>query len=319
MTFPDLITPWRAYKAGLYKQQPCNSNRASNLGSDCERELTYWRTIWQEAAPPSLDLQIIFGEGNKHEREILIELQRAGIRVIEQQTTLEWREYQITGHVDCVVVHDGAGIPVDIKTMSPNVFDMVFKRGSGVYVWDEVRDAFQRKPWLKKYLAQITLYCLMRNVDKGLFICLNKATGALAQVSVDLDYSYGEMLLRRAARINEHVRAGTLPDRIPFNESVCPRCAFYTLCLPDHVGKEPIAFLEDATVEALLDEREKAEAARKVFEDADERVKSYAKARPERMISIGRWTLEKKPHGKGTRVDISSIDEPARAPEESAA
>src|SRR5437867_568445 len=73
----------------------------------------------------------------------------------------------------------------------------------------------------------------------------------LAQVTVKLDYDYAESLLRRAERINAHVEAGTLPERIPFNEEVCPRCPFYALCLPDFEGKDPIAFLEDETVEFL--------------------------------------------------------------------
>src|SRR5213594_2204027 len=62
-SLPDLLTPWVRYKASLYKQHPVTANRASQLGGDCDRELVYLRTRWQDAAPPPLDLQILFQEG----------------------------------------------------------------------------------------------------------------------------------------------------------------------------------------------------------------------------------------------------------------
>src|SRR5262245_8005025 len=254
-SLPDLLTPWVRYKASLYKQHPVTGNRASQLGGDCERELVYLRTRWQEAAPPPLDLQILFQEGEKHEREILIELQRAGIQVIEQQASLEWRALKITGHIDATVVWEGESIPIDVKSMADHTWSSIFREGSRVYAWEEVEGAFLRKPWLRKYLGQVTLYSLLKSCELGILLCVNKGTGALAQVTVKLDYDYAESLLRRAERINAHVEAGTLPERIPFDEEVCPRCPFFALCLPDCQGKEPIAFLEDETVERLLEER----------------------------------------------------------------
>jgi hypothetical protein len=306
---PDLLGPWLSYKASLFKKQPCLSNRASQLGGDCERELVYMRTRWEEAARPPLDLQIIFQEGEKHEREVLIELQRAGVQVIEQQVSLEWREFQVTGHVDATVVHEGESIPFDVKTMSPHIFDAVFRDGSRIYTWPEVSEAFSRKPWLRKYLAQVNLYCLMRNSEHGILPCLNKGTGGLAQVDVELDYDFADSLLRRAERINAHVAAGTLPERILFDEEVCPRCPFYAVCLPDHVGKEPIAFLEDATVEGLLEERAAHEQAARAFGHADDRFKAWAKARGEERLTVGRWLVTKKQLARGVRVDVRALAE----------
>lgn len=305
----DLVTPWYAYKTGQYRQHPVNSNRASSLGGDCVRELVYWRTRASEAQLPERDVRILLQEGEKHEREVLMELQRAGVRVLEQQRTLEWKEHQITGHVDAVIVDDesGVGVPVDVKSMSEHIWGNIFFRGPEVYDWEQVAGAFQKKPWLRKYLAQITLYMLMRSSERGMFLCINKSTGALAQVNIRLDYAYGEELLQRAAVINEHVARGTIPDRIPFHEEVCPRCAFYSICLPDHIGKPAIAFLENSKVEELLEVRLKHQDARDAWEEADERAKGWAKARPETRLTVGRFLLQKKPHGKGTRVDIEAI------------
>ena len=105
------------------------------------------------------------------EREILIELQRAGIQVIEQQGSLELRDLQITGHIDAVVVWEGESIPIDVKTMSDHTWHSTFKAGSAQYAWEEVQEAFSRKSWLRKYLAQVTLYCLLRNCERGILLC----------------------------------------------------------------------------------------------------------------------------------------------------
>src|SRR5262245_12318388 len=137
---PDLITPWLRFKGSQYKQQPCHSNRASQLGADCERELVYLRTRWQEAQAPSLDLQILLQEGEKHEREVLMELQRAGIHIIEQQCGLAWKEFEITGSVDAVVVWEGTAIPVDVKSMSDQIWSSIFREGGKVYQWRQVEE-----------------------------------------------------------------------------------------------------------------------------------------------------------------------------------
>lgn len=310
---PDLLAPWLRHKASLFRQTPCTSNRASQLGADCERELVYWRTRWSEALEPSLELRIIFQEGEKHEREVLQELQRAGVQVLEQQCSLEWRDLEITGHVDATVVSEGESIPVDVKSMSAHIWDAVFRDGTRVYAWSEVSEAFGRKPWLRKYLGQVTLCALLRGSERAILLCLNKGTGALAQVNVELDYEYAESLLRRAERINAHVRAGTLPERIPFDEEVCPRCPFYALCLPEHVGREPIAFLEDAEVERLLEERALHEEGARVFTKADDRLKAWARARPEERLTVGRWLLEKRKLSRGVRVDVQALEERAPA------
>ena len=166
---------------------------------------------------------------------------------------------------------DGESRPLDVKSMAPHIWSAIFRDGMTVYDWTEVKDQFNKKPWLRKYLAQINLYCLMRASERGVLLCLNKTSGALAQVVVEIDYDYAESLLDRAERINKHVAEGTLPERIPFDDQVCPRCSFYGRCLPEQQNSDPIVFLEDSTVEQLLDERaEHAERAR-VFKRADVR------------------------------------------------
>lgn len=305
--FPNLVEAVYARRAAEYKIAPCHSNRASKLGQECERALVYARTHWAEAQKPDIHTILLLQEGSKHEEAVLQDLRKAGFAVVEQQAALEWREFNITGHLDAVVVHEGKTVPVDVKSASSWIWDTIAKRGPGVYEWDEVKDAFQAKSWLKSYFGQIQLYAMMKGVEFGILLFINKSTGALAQVNVKVDYEYTEGLLQRAKRINAHVERGTLPDRIPYSEKTCPSCPHFTTCLPDMVGHDPIAFLENSKVEELLEVRVKHQDARDAWEEADERVKGWLKARPERAAAVGRFTLTKSPHGKGTRIDIKEI------------
>jgi len=301
--FPDLLTPWCEWKKRQWKNFPVRTNRASALGGDCERQLTYMRTSWDQAEPVDFGSQVVMSEGSKHEEYVLDELRKSGITILEQQASLEWTEYQITGHIDAVVLYEetsdsgcthSTGIPLDIKSMAPWIWDSCFRRGATSYLWNEVKDSFDKRPWLRKYLAQISLYMLLKNVERGILVCINKSTGALAQVNVDLDYEYSEELLKRAERINAHVDHKTLPDRIKYDFDICPRCPFYTICLPDQQGKDPLLFIDDQEVEGWLNSMTLRKKDAQDYEKLDAKLKDWAKARSEDSWVVGDWLVTKK-------------------------
>ena len=289
------------------KIYPCHANRASQLGEDCERKLVYMRTRWEEAQPHDVSLQRVFDQGNIEEPAIIREVQDAGFDVIEQQVALSWPEHQITGHIDGLVRIDGKLYPLEIKSMSPHIFGSTFTRGPGMYEWEEVREKFDRYDWLKKYKPQLTLYLLLKEYEEGLFIFKDKSSGALAQVNLPLDYEEGEKLLQRADRINEHVKNGTVPDPVPFNDKKCGRCAFNHICCPDK-AENPIKFIDDALIIEALALREQAEEHRQIYNDCDKKIKEWAKAQDEDKLVCGDWLLQKSPHGKGVRVEIERFD-----------
>ena len=92
------------------KQHPVNSNRASDLGIPCVRYHVLNRTRWQEKSLHDVGLQFVFDMGNDIEEIVFKELAEAGIKVIEQQRSFEWKEYGITGHVDGKILTDNARI-----------------------------------------------------------------------------------------------------------------------------------------------------------------------------------------------------------------
>lgn len=303
----DCITPVYEEAKKRIKIMPQNTLRASSIGDPCDRKHVYSLTRALDQLPHDVGLQRIFEEGEIQEQAVIRELQRAGIQVVEQQIAMEWKQYGITGHSDCTIYPEGA--TCDIKSMSPHIWDMCFPRGPAVYEWSEVAEKFERKPWLRKYRGQVTLYMLMRSSDKAMLLCKNKSTGALAQVNVPLDYAYGEELIQRAERVNAHVKAGTLPERIPWDEEVCPDCQFYHICLPSHVGKDPLVFMTDPQVEKMLNEMAEVMDDGARFNALNKRAVDWAKARPESRICIGNWLVEKRPYGKGVRVEFKKIEQ----------
>lgn len=301
--YPDLITPIIDRMQRTYGARPCTTNRASTLGDDCERRLVYARTRWSEAAPPDLGLLQIWHQGVVTEEAIVDELRRAGVPVIQQQLALEWREYQITGHIDFAIECDGQLLPVDVKSMAPHLWRAIFRRGQGQYSWDEIAEAISRKPWQRHYRAQITLYDLMMNVSRGVLLCVDKSSGEIGQINVGVDYAYAETLLLRAERLNDHVAHGTLPERIAIDDDVCGRCLYRHVCLPDYVERGvAITRCDDAEVLSWLERMAEIEAAAEEYEGFMKRARAWALAREGDVVAVGRWRGRKRKSGRGMSV-----------------
>ena len=274
------------------KQHPVNSNRASDLGIPCVRYHVLNRTRWQEKSLHDVGLQQVFDMGNEIEEIVLKELAEAGIKVIEQQRSFEWKEYQITGHCDGkILTDDGKAYPLEIKSSSPYVFKSI----------NSIKDLTNGKyGYLRKYPAQLTLYCLMGNHEKGLFLFKDKSSGAIKEIWMPLDYELGETLLKRAEAINTHLAAGTMPE--PINDDMwCEGCPFAHICLPEHIGKE--VEIDTTNLSEMLDRLEELKPIVKEYEEIDDQVKETVKGREK--ILAGNWFVT------GKYYDRKSYDVPA--------
>ncbi len=278
-------------KAKKIKQYPVNSNRASDLGIPCVRYHVLNRTRWEERALHDVGLQLIFDMGNEIEEIVLKELAEAGIKVIEQQRSFQWREYQITGHTDGTILADDGAWPLEIKSCSPYVFKTI----------NTVADLTHGKyGYLRKYPAQLTLYCLMANKEKGVILFKDKTSGQMKEIWIPLDYELGETLLKRAEAINSHVAAGTLPE--PINDDLwCEGCAYAHICLPDHIGKE--IEIDTGELGTMLDRLDELKPAVKEYEEIDDQVKKAVEGREK--VLAGSWFVT------GKYLEKKSYDIPA--------
>lgn len=273
------------------KQYPVHSNRASEIGHPCTRYHVLNRTRWQEKALHDVRLQQVFDLGNVFEDVVLRDLADAGIKVIEQQRSFTWPEYKITGHVDGLVCLNGGAYPLEIKSCSPFVFKTI-------NTVDDLKNG--KYAYLRKYPAQLTLYMLMSNIEKGVFLFKDKVSGAVKEVWMSLDYTLGEELLKRCEEVNRHVDAGTVPDAIEYDEALCDECPYAHICTPDRIGRE-VEVIDDKELSVKLDRLATLKDAYKEYNEIDKEVKTIAKGR-EKLL-VGNWFLTgKMMHRKGYMV-----------------
>jgi len=250
------------------------------MGDPCLRRLVYERTSWQAKALHDVGLQYIFDLGKEQEKIVLDDLREAGLDVVEQQRPFDWTQYEISGRVDCKISVNGSTIPVEIKGLSPWIWESL----------NSVADMFAAKQvWARKMPAQLTLYLLMDNKEEGLFLFKNKVTGRLKQIPMYIDYLYGEELIRKAETINKHMAKDTLPDRTT-EQALCEDCSFAHICLPE-INREA-SLLIDEEIEGMLDQRGKLKEAVAEYEELDKEIKKRLAERPETII--GNWICRGK-------------------------
>ncbi len=284
-------------KAKKIRATPCHTNRASEAGHPCERYLVLRRLKWQDAKLHDVRLQLLFDEGNHQERIVLRDLEEAGVQIIEQQRDHEWRAFQLTAHLDGkAVLSETEAAPIECKSMSPHIFDKI----------NTLDDLIKSdKPWLQKYPAQIQLYLLLANAERGFLILKNKSTGELKEIEVRLDLDYAEGILRKLKRVNEHVAAGTIPEAIKYDEEICERCPFFqTTCLVE-VTRTALELSDDPQLAADLSRRAELEPLKTEFERLDKEIKKKFKDQ-EKVLCGNFLILGKEVSRKGYEVKPST-------------
>jgi CRISPR/Cas system-associated exonuclease Cas4 (RecB family) len=275
-------------KQAKIKQWPVTANRSSEMGHPCTRYLVLNRTHWQEKALPDAKLQMIFDMGKMIEALVEHDLREAGFTILEQQRPFSWPEYQITGMIDFKVALDGGVYPVEVKSAAPNMFASVAT----------LQDMLNHKYlYMRKYPAQIQLYLIMDNKERGLFLFKNKSSGELKEIWVDLDLEYTESLLQKAERVNWHIANGSLPEPIDYAEDICGECAYAHICLPDRIGRE-VETIDDSELLDLVARYEALKAGAKEFDEINARINKLVEGREK--ILVGNYFIEGKWQDRAT-------------------
>ena len=214
---------------------PQYANRASELGHPCLRYLVFLRTKWDQRSPYSVGTLLRFLEGQLHENAVIDLLRRAGFVIVEQQRTFYWEKYQISGHIDGKVMIEGKTYPLEIKSVSPFIWPKLNS------IEDMKRSKFM---YIRKYPAQMMIYLLLDNSERGVMLLKNKSSGQLKEIWVDLDYDLAEEMVQKAEAVNRHIEEGTVPNPIEYDEEICGQCPFVHICMPD-VFRHPIGISED--------------------------------------------------------------------------
>jgi hypothetical protein len=283
--FPDLVGGIYNLHAANIRISPCHANRASSIGAPCLRQLIYSRIAWQKATKVAVETQLIFDEGNLQEREVLLDLTKAGFTVIEQQVAGMDDSTKISWHIDAIVLYKERRFPLEIKSCAPYIFEALQKYGP-----HEFRRAMEeigsRYIWLKKYPAQVLTYCFGKGESDGLILFKNKSNGRLKQfvLSLNDNLQYLDGLFDKAKKINEVVAAfeaanfpdvetpagaAFLPERINDLDE-CRFCSFAAICLPDVDFGKPLTIEQDPGFEATLERWFTVQELKKEMTDLEE-------------------------------------------------
>lgn len=264
---PDIQAAWRVYKEKRIRAYPQNSLRASSIGHPCDRFHYHSIKDWSKKALHDAVMQSIFDEGSIHETETIKELISMGFEIVEQQRSFQIDKPLITGHIDGIIRWEGQDFPFDVKSISPVDFDRI----------NSAEDLLlSKKLHQRKYPGQLQIYLLQLGLSMGCFILKNKLTGELKPIWMEIDYDYCEQLLKRAERVYEAISKQIPPERVT-DFSICSKCEFRELCLPEMVGGPGIQVFNDVEMAGLLDRREQLKSSAEEYADLDEQIKEHFK------------------------------------------
>ena len=306
-----LVEKILAAKAAHYKQRPAHTNSASELGHPCARYLVYRRLAPELAAVPDASQILRMEAGDVWQKKVEADLREAGAQVIEQQRPLSWPAYELSGHLEGKLSYNGAVHPYEIKSTASHWFRR----------FNSVGDFFNSKYVThRKWPAQGMLYLLMEaQHEEMLYFLVNRDTGQVKELTLTLDYLYGETLLQRAIEVNRHVKAGTLPERIEYEEGTCGICPFLVPCRPE-VTRSPLQMIDFPELEVKLARRSELAPLWREYQDLDEEVKDVIRGQEKIVVGDwlirGRW-IDKKGHEvKATRYWKAEIEHLVTQPKE---
>ena len=167
---------------------------------ECDRYMIHSILDWDKRELHDTGLQAIFDAGNKEEENVKNRIgYELGLEFVEQQSPFEIKnaagEVIASGRIDGKILWQGKAVPVEIKSMNENSFNMI-----------NSLDDFNKKPLYRKYLKQMQLYLYGNAQQYGLFILSNFRTEKI--LLVELDYGECEAILSLLERLWEMKKRG---------------------------------------------------------------------------------------------------------------
>lgn len=261
--------------------------RASDIG-DCNREMVYAITNWEQRPPFDAHLLQRFQRGNDVESIVRRELAAIGVEIELAQLDFEIKDRDgtplCTGHIDGRIRWHGLAAVAEIKSLNPNI-------------WARVNsfEDWGRYKWARKYPRQLMLYCLQVGEPYGVWI-LDDCLGHVKLIPFCL-YDHldeCEHLLKRLREVVDHKAIGELPDFIDDPET-CRECWCYKsgICHPPlDFSRDGLKIIDDAELLEALETMDQVSEQASDYEAADKRVKDSFKARGAGKYLVGNFLVE---------------------------
>lgn len=284
---PKIDELWLADMAKQAKLQPQNNLRSYNMGYECDRFHFYSIRNWQDRELPDPILQSIFNEGHRHEVAIIQKLQDLGFEITDTQRAYQIDDPLITGHVDGLLRYKGVVYPFDAKSMDSNIFDKVWS----------ISDLLNSKSaYRRSYVVQMQLYLHMTEQKIGAIILKNKSNGQFRTLWMRYDADFVSAVIERARRVYADLaknEAGTRSDDL----SLCQKCAFKHICLPD-IQADPtkkIKFIEKQEFAQTLDRIDQLKVVTEEVDALEEEINAMRDILGVGDYICGDWLFSVKP------------------------
>lgn len=299
VTPEQLTKAYEDYKVGKAKSfsGPSQNNRCSVLGHPCTAYCYYDRTVDPvHRIEISSHLASIFAEGNDQERIFQRDLLEMGFDVSQQQGSLAWPQYKITGHRDFKISHAGSpSVRCEFKSVHPLLWVQLNTP-------DDIKN--HRSFFIQKWAAQVVLYMLLDSQTEYWLIMKNKSTGQIKVVVFEWNgenADYAENYIKKAETVNALVEKKNMPDSMKLADvDICNGCEFLTICNPPLDFGKGVDIIDEETaaeLAELAETRAKNEEAATAFDEADEelkgRIKALAGSEKAQMV-FGDWSAEIK-------------------------
>lgn len=251
---------------------------------DCDRANVYGVLNWKERKGFDVDVIPKLQEGRFKEKKVVQELLEMGYEIRLQQEVVEIKGkggiMLARGRIDFKMYFERTIIPAEVKSLSYYVFN-------SIHCIDDLRF----KSWTRKYLRQLLLYMFGNNVEEGLFILEHRNQWKLLPVYLDLGEC--EMLLQKLERAYAHIESKTYPERIVYDMSICGKCDFAHVCLPD-ILNSPAELIDNEEYETMIDEHEKLKPIAGQYKKMHDKLKATME-NIEKVIVGGRWLVQNVP------------------------
>lgn len=202
---------------------------ASLIGKPCERALWY---TFRWAKTPTFDGRMLrlFNRGQLEEARFVEELRGIGATVyeVDPDTGNQIRVSAVDGHFGGSCDGVGTGLPEAPKSYAV----LEFKTHSNKSFTDlKAKGVKASKP---EHYAQMTVYGERLDLDRALYLAVNKDTDEIYSEWIHIDKDFAEQLLAKAERI---IHAPTPPEKLSKDPAYfqCKFCDYWDVCHQDKV------------------------------------------------------------------------------------
>ena len=245
------------YKEAKRKITPVHTNRASEIGHPCLRYHYFLRTAWDKQALVPVKLQYYFDEGNLHEQAVLRLLQDVGFRVVESQRPFYIEKLKLSGHIDGKIEVNGKIFPLEIKSVSPTIFNHI----------DKYSDVFYSEfLHVRLWPFQIISYLGMAMADEAVLLLKNRLTGEIKDIPFIFEGCTWEIINKRCRKINWYVSHKKEPKKDKdLDHKWCENCKFAHICLPENIQATSVIQWDDEELIDMLSRYEELKEINKEY------------------------------------------------------